>query len=144
MTFDEWEKGASDALKADRLWRMRAYRLAGYIGDVGWKDVSTLAAEPLTRGIAAQLLRALGSIRANLAEGYSRSGGKDRARLFEYALGSARESREWYRHAKPVLGATSAERTAVLDEIARLLVATIPRERTRRIAPATRAKARSE
>jgi four helix bundle protein len=136
VTFDEWEAGASAALKADRIWRMRAYRLACYVGEIGWGDVRALASDPLTREIAAQLLHALGSIRANLAEGYSRSAGRDRARVFEYALGSARESREWYYHASPILGpAVTRARSAVLDEIARMLIAIIPRERPRRIAP---------
>ena len=138
MTFDEWEVGVSPALKADRIWRMRTYRLACYVAEVGWSDVRILAADPLTPGIATQLLRALGSIRVNLAEGYSRSAGRDRARLFEYALGSAREAREWYRHASPILGSIASERAAVLDEISRLLVAIIPRERPRRIAPLAR------
>jgi four helix bundle protein len=138
VTFDEWEAGASEALKADRMWRMRAYRLACYLGDVGWSDAKALASEPLTADVAAQLFRALGSIRANLAEGYSRSGGRDRARLFEYALGSAREAREWYRHAAPMLGAhTTQSRTALLDQISRMLITAIPRERQRRIAPAS-------
>jgi four helix bundle protein len=115
---------------------MRVYRLACYAGEIGWDDVSTLASDPLTREVAAQLLRSLGSIRANLAEGYSRSAGKDRARLFEYALGSARESREWYHHATPILGAAvTGARVSTLEEIARILLAVIPRERPRRIAP---------
>jgi four helix bundle protein len=137
VTFDEWEAAASAERKADRIWRMRVYRLACYAGDVGWGDIRTLGADPLTRELAAQLLRALGSIRANLAEGYSRSAGRDRARLFEYALGSARESREWYYQASPVLGdAVTKSRTATLEEIARILLAVIPRERPRRIARA--------
>ena len=49
-----------------------------------------------TIGLADQLYRSLGSIGANLAEGYSRGTGKDRAHFYEYALGSARESRDWY------------------------------------------------
>jgi four helix bundle protein len=52
--------------------------------------------------VADQLHRALGSISANLTEGYSRSKGLDRARFIEISLGSARESRDWYyksRHA---------------------------------------------
>jgi len=138
VTFDEWEAAASAELKADRIWRMRTYRLACYVAEIGWSDVRTLASDPLTRGIAAQLLDALGSIRANLAEGYSRSAGRDRARVFEYALGSARESREWYYHASPILGpAVTRPRIAILDEIARMLIAIIPRERPRRITPAT-------
>ncbi|MFN8404533.1 MAG: four helix bundle protein [Anaerolineales bacterium] len=36
---------------------------------------------------------AVGSVGANISEGYSRSSGKDRARFYEYALGPARESR---------------------------------------------------
>jgi four helix bundle protein len=54
--------------------------------------------------VADQLHRSLDSISANLTEGYSRSKGLDRARFIEIALGSARESRDWYyksRHALP-------------------------------------------
>ena len=67
MTFEQWEAGISEALKIDRIWRMRAYRLAFYAADVGWTDVNALAADPLTREVGAQLVRALGSVRANLA-----------------------------------------------------------------------------
>jgi four helix bundle protein len=106
---------------------------------MGWPDARALTAEPLTRDLAAQLVLALGSIRANLAEGYSRAPGRDRARFFEYSLGSARECREWYRHAAPVLGEPCASaRCQVLDEIARMLLAIIPRERDRKIERATR------
>jgi four helix bundle protein len=100
----------------------------------GWPDARALAADHLTRDVAEQLVVALGSVRANLAEGYSRSPGRDRARFFEYALGSARECREWYRHARHVLGeACVSARCGVLDEIARMLLAIIPRERDRKI-----------
>ena len=65
--------------------------------------------------------------------------GKDRARSFEYALGSARESVDWYHAVKPVLGEEIVtERTNVLGDIRRLLVAIIPRERTRIIRPQKR------
>ncbi|MEO8194839.1 MAG: four helix bundle protein, partial [Gemmatimonadales bacterium] len=67
-----------------------------------------LRAHPLTQEIAGQLYTAVGSIAANIREGYYRSSGKDRARIFEYALGSAGESEEWYDAAEPVLG---SERT---------------------------------
>lgn len=134
MTYEEWEATISLQLRSDRLWRMRAYRLAWYLSDVGWPDAQQVATEPLMRDIAGQLFTALGSIRANLGEGYSRSGGRDRARTFEYALGSAREAHEWYRHAAPALApATVVARTDVFEEIVRLLLATIPRERDREI-----------
>ena len=134
MTFEEWERAIGEDLRADRMWRMRTYRLACYLAHVGWDDAAELARDSLTRDIAGQLIRALGSIRANLAEGYSRAAGKDRARIFEYALGSAREAREWYRHVSVVLGSRRvSERCAVLEEITRLLLAIIPRERDRKI-----------
>jgi four helix bundle protein len=95
--------------------------------------------EPLTRETATQLYGAIGSARANLAEGYGRSAGRERARFFEYALGPARESREWYVHARHVLGEPRVlRRTVILDEIVRMLLAIIPRERERAIRKATR------
>ena len=53
--------------------------------------------------VADQLHRSLGSISANLTEGYSRSKGLDRARFIEISLGSARESRDWYYKSRHVL-----------------------------------------
>ena len=86
----------AEEIKADSLWKMTAYRLALFLSDLGWRDTVKLVRERRMIGLSDQLYRALGSISANLAEGYSRGTGKDRARFYEYALGSARESREWY------------------------------------------------
>ncbi|MFN2566714.1 MAG: four helix bundle protein, partial [Gemmatimonadaceae bacterium] len=91
-SFESWQTGADAALRADPLWQLAAYRLALYAIEIAWADVRALDRAPTTRPIAAQLYRAIGSIGANIAEGYSRSSGPDRARVFEYALGSARES----------------------------------------------------
>lgn len=113
---------------------MRAYRLALELVDASWTDVRALTRVPATRASADQLYRAIGSIAANLAEGYSRSSGRDRVRLFEYALGSARECIVWYRLAAPVLGHEAvAARTDRLSQIVRLLLAVIPLERDRTI-----------
>ncbi len=81
MNYEEWEKSVPEAIKADSLWRMRAYQLALFIGDVGWHDVTRLARDRRTQDLAAQLYEALGSMSANLAEGYSRGTGPDRAIL---------------------------------------------------------------
>jgi four helix bundle protein len=98
----------------------------------GWDDLCTLSRNYFTRPVAAQLYRSLGSISANMAEGYSRSAGRDRARLFEYALGSAREARAWYRLAHPVIGSTTCRhRLDTLSQICALLVTAIPGERRR-------------
>ena len=118
----------------DPLHRMAVYRLAVALSASGWKDAVSLYKCPITRKIAGQLYAATGSIRANLSEGYSRASGADRARLFEYALGSARECRDWYDLARPVLGTEIVSaRDATRVQIIRVLLVIIPRERRRRI-----------
>jgi four helix bundle protein len=113
----------------DPLFRMRAYQIAADLLGAAWHDATKLSAEPVTERIAGQLYAAVNSITASLGEGYSRSSGKDRARFFEYALGSVRESISWYQGARPVLGDVVPDRLDNLEEIRRLLIATIPRER---------------
>ena len=134
MTYGEWEQTVSESIKADVLWKMSPYRLSLFAGFVGWRDVSKLAEDRRTLAVAEQLFRALGSIGANLAEGYSRNSGKDRARYYEYALGSARESRHWYAHAAPILsGIVIEHRLNLLSDIIKLLITIVPQERGRLI-----------
>ena len=71
---------------------MRAYCLARELLAVSWSDAEKLSVNQMTEKLAGQLYAAIGSIAANIGEGYSRSSGKDRARIFEYALGSVREA----------------------------------------------------
>ena len=132
MNYDEWVKIVPKAITDDSLWKMAAYRLALFLGDVGWHDVTKLSQDRRTIGLSNQLYEALGSISANLAEGYSRGSGKDRARFYEYALGSARESRDWYFKSRHVLGeAVIQHRLQLLAEILRLLLTMVPQQRGR-------------
>jgi len=137
MNYAEWEKSVPEVLRRDPLWQVKAYRLAKFTVDLGWYDVTKLMQDRRTIGLAEQLYSALGSIGANLAEGYSYSTGKNRARMYEYALGSARESREWYYDGRHVLGeAVVQHRLQLLSEIVRLLIVMIPDQRDRdRIRP---------
>ena len=80
--------------------------------------------------IGDQLYRAVGSISANIAEGYSRVSGKDRAHYYQYALGSTREARDWYYKVRFVLDETTFEnRVHILTEILSLLVKMISQQR---------------
>src|SRR2546423_13938126 len=102
----------------DPLQRMRVYRLACELVEESWSDAERLTHHRTMEKVAGQLYAAVGSIAANLAEGYAHSSGKDRARIFEYALGSARGSIAWFRSAEPVLGAEVVfKRIEKLDEI---------------------------
>ena len=114
----------------DPLARTRVYQLARELVPDCWKDAKALRAEPLTENISGQLYHSVCSIAANIGEAYSRSSGRERAHKFEYALGSVRESMEWYRSVEPVIGqSTVNQRLEVLEEMRRMLLAIIPRER---------------
>ena len=125
-------------LSRDPMWKMTVYRLSRFTADRAWEDVRRLGADFHTRDVATQLCRSVGAICADLSEGYSRSSGRDRVRFYEYALGSARESRDWYLQGEPVLG---KERVAMavelLNRICRLTLSLIPAERRRLIRPST-------
>jgi hypothetical protein len=55
-----------------------------------------------------------------------------RARFYEYALGSARESRDWYYRGRHILGDDVAgHRLQLLTEIIRLLLTMVPQQRGR-------------
>ena len=124
----------------DPLRRMRVYQLAHALVGDSWTDAEVLLQHPLTNEVAGQLYSAVCSIEANIAEGYSRSSGRDRARIFEYALGSVRESMTWYRASDRVLSQEIVtDRLDRLEETRRLLLAIIPRERDRLIRPNKRA-----
>jgi hypothetical protein len=103
MNYAEWLSTVPPEITHDPIWELEVYRLALFIDDIGWQDVLALSKNNLMWGVADQLHRSLGSISANLTEGYSRSKGLDRARFFEISLGSARESRDWYYKSRPVL-----------------------------------------
>lgn len=130
MTIEDWLATVPAELTGDPLWRMEVYRLSVFSIDLAWKDVSKLVSDKRTLSLADQLNRAVGSISANIAEGYSRQSGKDQARFYEYGLGSARESRNWYYQARHILGEKVAEhRLHLMTQIIRLLLAIIPSER---------------
>ena len=130
MNYEEWLRSVPIAITGDPLWKVEAYRLALFVGELGWHDVTKLIKDKRTMELADQLYRALGSIGANISEGYSRGGGRDRAPFYEYALGSARESRGWHYHARHVLGQPVAEhRIRLLTQIIRLLLTMIPDQR---------------
>ena len=132
MDYQIWESEVPDTITGDILWKVQVYRLALYAADIGWYDVTKLGQDHRTIKLSDQLYRALGSISANVAEGYSRSSSKDQARFYEYSLGSARESRDWYFKSRHILGNTVAEhRMALLTKIIRLLLTTIPKKRGR-------------
>lgn len=127
MNYAEWVKTVPHELQEDALWQQEAYRLALFSAELAWHDVTKLFRDGRTIKLAAQLFDAVGSIGANIAEGYSRGFPKDRARLYEYALGSGRESRTWCFDARHALrDAVSEHRIRLHTQIIRLLLSMLP------------------
>ena len=139
MTYEEWEREVPASIREDSLWKMEADRSALFLSDLAWHDVTKLARDRRTAGIADQLYRAVGKISWNFGEGYSRGTAKDRAHFYEYALGSAREARDWYFKGRHVLTTRVVDqRLDLCAQISKLALRMIARERTtnRRFAPA--------
>ena len=131
MNYAEWMETVPAELTNDPIWKLEVYRLALFADDIGWNDVLALSKNNLMWSVADQLHRSLGSISANLTEGYSRSKGLDRARFFEFSLGSARESRDWYYKSRHVLSAEVINhRLALVTQIIAMLTPMISHQRT--------------
>ncbi len=130
MKFDEWVSSLPKEITGDSLWKMEAYRLALFATEVGWHDVTELMKDRRTMETADQLYRALGSVSANLAEGYSHHTGKSRAQYYQYALGSAREARDWYYKSHHILKEEVIQhRISFLTQIIKLLLIMVPQQR---------------
>lgn len=134
MNYQEWLTTVPVEITQDPLWKLEVYRLGLFVAETGWEDVLLLNKNNLTRDAADQIIRSLDSISANIAEGYSRSTGKDRARYFEYALGEAREARDRYFKARRVLKQEVVlHRIKLLTQIVKMLNAFVPTQRQRGI-----------
>src|SRR5688572_25484600 len=85
----EWAEQVPEAIRDDPIWRLPAYRFALYLGDLAQQeDAPKIQKDYRTRRHLDQLLAAVGSISANIAEGYGRTSGPERAKFFEYANSS--------------------------------------------------------
>lgn len=130
MNYQDWLKSVPPEITGDPLWKLEVYRLALFAADLGWRDASKLVSDKRTLSLSDQLYRAIGSISANISEGYSRGTGKDRARFYEYSLGSAREARGWYFNGRFLLGENVAgHRMKLATQIIRLLLTMVPDQR---------------
>jgi four helix bundle protein len=130
MNFEDWVDTVPATITGDPLWRIEAYRLSLFAADLAWHDATKLMGDRRTISLSDQLYRAVGGIGSNIAEGYSRGSRRDRARFYEYGLGSARESRDWYYKGRHILGeSVVAHRMDWLTQIVRLLLVMVPEQR---------------
>ena len=134
MNYTDWLPTVFPEITNDPLWHMEVYRFSLFIGDIAWFDVCKLAQDRRMLEVSDQLYRSVGSISANIAEGYSKASKKDQARFYEYSLGSAREARDWYFKARHVLSNEVAlHRIRLLVQIIRPLLKMVPEFRGKKI-----------
>ena len=91
MRYEEWETSVPKVITTDSLWKVKAYRLALFLSDLGWHDVTKLMQDRRTWALSNQLYRAVGSIGANIAEGYGRYHYQENIQFCRQARGSLYE-----------------------------------------------------
>ena len=128
----EWaELNVPAAMKSGPMWRLPGYRFALYLGDLAQTaDAPRIRRDYRTRPHLSQLLDAVGSISANIADGYGRTSGPERAKFYEYSESSAREAVDWYFKVRFALDpAVFDSRIDLLFRIQRIQRTAIIRER---------------
>jgi four helix bundle protein len=134
LKYKDWLKEILGEFTNDPLWNMRVYRYALFLSDVAWKDIFQLSKNKLLLGACDQLFRSAGSSSANISEGYSKKSRRDRARYYEYALGSTRECRGWYYKVRHNLSEEILNsRLKLTTEIIKMLLHIVPKQRGERI-----------
>jgi four helix bundle protein len=118
----EWERKQLAVERGDPLWGLVAYRMARMALDLVSEDLR-MAAARAPKETREQLSTAVASVSANIAEGYSRPTGPDRARFYAYSLGSVREAIVWYASLSDVLAErTLLDRVELLSRVRKLLL----------------------
>jgi four helix bundle protein len=133
MRYEEWLTQVPESLRNDPVWKFEAYPKALLLYDLAWEDTDKMLKDVRGRKLAGQLIDSVGSISANVDEGFGR--GIERGEYIQflrYALGSARETRSWYYKARKLLTAEVVQhRIALCDEVIALLVVTIKQRRAK-------------
>lgn len=113
-------------MSEDRLDEIKFYQKVNELWDLCWNDTEILAKDFRGKEIAKQLIRSVGSISANIEEGYGRSFGKEYIHFLRISRGSTRESKGWYKKSKFLLEQNLiTERTKILSEITAMITTTI-------------------
>ena len=126
--FAQWERVPPCDLFGDTIWRLPAYRISRYLALRVRRDI--LAVKRRSRNAADQLESSVDSVGINITEGYGRLHGRERARFYEFALGSPREARDWYARTSGLLPPGIAiGRARLLTRVIKILTVAIPQER---------------
>ena len=71
-SYEVWEEVVPQEIKQEVVWKFYAYRKALFVYDLCWHDCEKLLTDPRGRKVASQLIDSVGSVSANMEEGYGR------------------------------------------------------------------------
>jgi four helix bundle protein len=129
-SYEEWVGTVLETIRTDPLWSFDAYRKALFLYDLVWEDCEQLKQDLRGRPLIDQIVRSVGSISANIEEGYGRGFSKDRDYFLRVATGSAREARGWYFRSRHLLRADVLKhRMALASEVIALLINELSKHR---------------
>jgi len=111
----------------DALEELVFYCLALELWDEFWEDAEVLIPDIRGNETVKQLTRSVGSISANIEEGYGRGFGREYPQYLRISRGSARESKGWYRRSNKLLSSEKIEsRVIKIDKIIAMETKAIP------------------
>ena len=129
-SFSEWQETVSAAIKDDPLWNFLVYPKSLFLYELTWTDCEYLLKDERGKMVARQLIRSVGSISANIEEGFGRGYGKNYTYHMRISLGEARESRGWYWRGHNLLPENVVEhRLQLLSEIIALVTTNIKKQK---------------
>jgi four helix bundle protein len=106
----------------EKLEDLKFYQMSLELWDKCWDDCESLLKDSRGKEISRQLTRSVGSISANIEEGYGRGFGKEYPQFLRISRGSARESKGWYRKSNKLLsGEIVEDRIKLIDSITAML-----------------------
>ena len=103
-----------------------AYTKLNQIWDLTWSDTEIMKNDFRGKEICKQIIRSVGSISANIEEGYGRGSKREYPHYLKISRGSATESKGWFKKSKFLLDENIInERIKLLEEIIAILTKTI-------------------
>ena len=128
-SFEAWQKTIHPSIRNDPLWQFKVYPKTLFAYDLAWEDCDRLLKDERGKTAAKQLIRSVGSISANIEEGYGRGFGKDYSYRLRITVREARESRGWYCKGRRLLPSHVLDhRLDLLNEIISMLTPNIGRQ----------------
>lgn len=131
--YEKWLSALPPSLTSSPVWQMGVYREAAFLVELAWHDTRRLIPHEDMLPIRRQLFHAVGSVGANIAEGFGRNSANDRRRFYEYAITSGDEAQLWYLSVRYILGdSVYFHRSELIASVARQLVVLLPKQRNLR------------